>query len=154
MNGSATIRPVRDDDWAAILALANGSVAHVAGAPTQEEWLENGRGFDASQGTQHHFVAEDPATGTPLGYGCVESGPEFRMFVVTLPENLPTVGELLYERAMTLLGEEGAERVWFTEYAADSTLLSFAKAHGFGDPRRFTLPDGLEAMTLVKRLRG
>jgi hypothetical protein len=149
---SVFLRDVRDADWPAILEVANGSVAHLSGAPTQEEWLHNRRHFDAGHGSQRHYVAEDPETGAVVGYGAVESGPEFRLFVVTLPEQLPTVGELLYERALALLGESGAARVWFTEYADDRFLLAFARAHGFGDARNFSLPDGAMATTLVKRL--
>jgi hypothetical protein len=150
---SASLRDVRESDWPAILDLANASVAHVPGATDQEEWLENRRHFDTAQGSQQHFVAEEAGSGAIVGYGAIESRPEFRLFVVTLPERLPTVGELLYERALALLREAGAERVWFTELDADRTLLSFAKAHGFGDPRRFALPDGSLATTLVKTLR-
>jgi len=128
-------------------------VAHVPGVGGQDEWLHNRRHFDTAHGTQVQFAAEDPESGALLGYGAIEAAPEFRLFVVTLPELLPTVGELLYERGVALLREAGAPRVWFTEYSADRTLLSFARAHGFGDARRFPLPDGLEATSLVKVLR-
>jgi hypothetical protein len=151
---SAFLRDVGTADWPAILELANGSVAHLPSAGPQDEWLRNRRHFDSASGTQRHYVAEHPETGALLGYGAVESSPEFRLFVVTLPEHLPTVGELLYERALALLGESNAARVWFTEYASDRILLSFARAHGFGDARSFTLPDGAEATTLVKQLSG
>jgi hypothetical protein len=152
--GAALLRDVRGEDWPAILEVANASVAHLASAGTQEEWLHNRRHFDSAQGTQHQYVAEDPVSGAVLGYGAIESSPEFRLFVVTLPEYLPTVGELLYERALALLAESSAVRVWFTEYADDRTLVSFARAHGFGDARNFSLPNGAAATTLVKQLSG
>lgn len=153
MNPDAPVlREVRDDDWPTVFEVANASVAHIAGAPTQEEWLHNRRHFDASHGEQRHFVAVDSETDVVLGYGSVECSPEFRIFVVTRPEHLPTVGELLYERSLTLLRDAGAARVWFTEYGSDRALLAFARAHGFSNPRSFTLPDGLQATTLVKRL--
>ena len=148
----AFLRRVRDSDWPAILEIANASVAHIPEAGTQEEWHHNRRYFDPAYGAQQQFVAVDEESDAILGYGAIESSPEFRVFVVTLPESIPTVGELLYERALTLLGEAGAERVWFTEYATDSALLTFARSHGFRDARSFTLSDGAEAMTLVKPL--
>jgi hypothetical protein len=147
-----TIRDVHERDWPEILEVANASVAHLPGAGTQEEWHANRRHFDASQGTQQHYVAEDPETLAVVGYGGVEATPEYRLFLVTRPEQLPTVGELLYERAIGVLADTGAERVWLREYSADRALLSFAKAHGFGDERRFALPDGQQASTLVKSL--
>lgn len=122
------------------------------GAGSQAEWLENRRSFDSARGAQRHFAAEDPESGAVLGYGAIEASPEFRLFVVTLPEHLPTVGELLYERALALLREAGAERVWFTEYSADRSLLSFARAHGFRDAGRFALESGIDVTSLVKVL--
>ena len=146
------LRPIREADWPAILDLANQSVAHIPSAGSQEAWHDNRRHFDAKTGTQRQVVAEDPQSGALLGYGAVESTleGEFRLFLVTPPGYLSSVGELLYRRGVELLRDLGARRVWFTEYAADEPLLSFACAHGFQEFRRFVLPEGPEAVTLVK----
>lgn len=150
----AQLRPVRDADWPALLALANQSVAHVAGAGSQEAWHENRRQFDTATGVQRQLVAEHPQTGALLGYLAVESNrpDEFRLFLVVPVSRLSAVGELLYARGVELLRELGARRVWFTEYASDEPLLSFTRAHGFRELRRFVLPGGPEAVTLVKDL--
>ncbi len=147
-------RDIVDSDWAAILELANASVAHVAGAGTQEEWYENRRGFDAEKGTQHHYVLEDTERGEIAGYGGVEKSPngEFRFFIVTLPQRLDTVGERLFQENMKLARELGAERVWFTEYAGDAVLLAFAKARDFQELGRIRLHEAVEATTLMKKL--
>ncbi len=147
-------RDIVDSDWAAILELANASVAHVAGAGTQEEWYENRRGFDAEKGTQHHYVLEDTERGEIAGYGGVEKSPhgEFRFFIVTLPQRLDTVGEQLFQENMKIARELGAERVWFTEYADDAVLLAFAKARDFQELGRIRLHEAVEATTLMKML--
>lgn len=150
----AVLRSVRDLDGPALLALANRSVAHVPGAGRQEAWLHNRRHFDSGRGVQLQFVAEHPESGALLGYGCIESDPrgEYRLFLVTTPDRLSGVGELLFERGLAVLGELGAQRVWFTEYAGDEPLLRFARKHGFSEFRRFALAGGTEAMTLLKEL--
>jgi N-acetylglutamate synthase-like GNAT family acetyltransferase len=149
------IREVRPTDWPAILALANRSVAGVPGAGTQEEWLRNRRSFDASRGTQRQFVAEEASR--LVGYGALESDAArdayaFRLFVVTDPVDLPSVGEFIYSQACAALAELNARHVWLTEYAADTHLLQFAAARGFRETRRFPLPHGPEAVVLVKSL--
>ena len=152
--GHPQLRPIRDADWPAILELANESVAHVPGAGSQETWHDNRRHFDSKTGIQHQFVAEDPQSGAVLGYAAVESNlpGEFRLFLVMLPGYLDSLAELLYERCVELLREHDVRRVWFTEYGADEPLLSFARAHGFEEARRFSLPNGPEAVTLVKEV--
>jgi GNAT superfamily N-acetyltransferase len=150
----ARLRPVGDADWPALLELANHSVVHVPGAGSQEAWHENRRQFDTATGVQRQLVAEDRHTGALLGYLAVESNlpGEFRLFLVIPSSRLFALGELLYARAVELLRALGARRVWFTEYAGDEPLLAFIRARGFTESRRFVLPEGPEAVTLVKDL--
>jgi hypothetical protein len=152
----AMLRSVRDADWPGIFRLANESVAHVAGAGSQEVWYHNRRYFDSQGGVQHQFVVQEPATQQLLGYGAVECNlrSEFRLFIVTTSERLNTVGMLLYERGLAILRQLHARQVWFTEYVADEPLLQFARSRGFMEIRRFSLADGCEAITLVKELPG
>ncbi|MEE9253367.1 MAG: hypothetical protein V3U43_00380 [Pseudomonadales bacterium] len=147
-------RDVTATDWPRILELANASVSHVPGAGTQEEWYENRRSFDSSSGTQDHYVFEDSERGEIVGYGGVEMTPngEFRMFIVTLPQLLETVGERLFQENLELAKIRGAERVWFTEYVDDTVLVEFAKARDFMELGRIRLDEGVEAITLMKRL--
>jgi hypothetical protein len=146
------MRPVGDADWPALLKLANQSVAHVPGAGSQEAWNENRRQFDTATGVQRQFVAEHPQTGALLGYLAVESNlpGEFRLFLVIPTNRLSALGELLYARGVGLLRALGARRVWLTEYAGDEPLLAFVHARGFTEFRRFVLPEGPQAVTLVK----
>jgi hypothetical protein len=53
------LRAPADDDWPAILALAELSLAELPNAPSQQEWLNNRKSFSLSmsEGIQRHFVA-------------------------------------------------------------------------------------------------
>ncbi len=51
------LRAPGDDDWPAILDLAELSLAELQNAPSQHEWLNNRRSFTPSDGVQQHFVA-------------------------------------------------------------------------------------------------
>jgi hypothetical protein len=151
------LRSVRDEDWPVILAVANRSVAGVPGAGTQEEWESNRRRFDATRGFREHFVAEITDQAEVVGYGAVESmstgeRDELRMFIVTPPERLSVVGELLYRSAMTVLARARVRRVRLTEYAGDQPLRAFAEARGFSEQHRFQIADGNEVIVLVKDL--
>ena len=151
---TATIlRSVRDDDWDGILALATASVAHVPEAGSQEEWHRNRRQFDERAHVRRQFVAVPPEDGSLLGYGAVESqtARDFRLFVVTRPNHLATVGALLYDRAMRSLYDLGARGAWCTEYARDEPLLEFFRARDFREVRRFPVAPGVDAVTLAKK---
>ena len=52
------LRVVRDDDWPAILAVANRSVAGVAGAGPQDEWLRNRQRFDPAGGWREQWFEQ------------------------------------------------------------------------------------------------
>ena len=94
-----SLRPPSENDWSRIKMIADASVADVEGAGVQEEWLRNRRA-NSTIGYQKHFVYED--SGTIRGYGALERAPDApdghcRMFVVTAPNDLDTVGEILFE---------------------------------------------------------
>jgi len=100
------IRELREIDWPAVLAVANQSVAHIPGAGPQDEWLCNRGTFDPSKGVQQQIVAE--ASGSAVGYGALESRDPaepraFRLFVVTAPRLLDTVGQHLYGELLSRL---------------------------------------------------
>jgi N-acetylglutamate synthase-like GNAT family acetyltransferase len=148
----ATLREVRDDDWPAILALANRSVAEVAGAGPQDEWLRNRR---RPKPVRRELVAEGAAG--VVGYVAVESEfdrvPDgFRVFVVTSPDALRVRGAALLERALGELAALRAREAWFVEYASDLRFLSFLEGHGFERVRSFRLESGSECLVLRKRL--
>ena len=130
------LRDVAPDDWPEILELANASVAHVPEAGPQDEWYDNRRAFDAANRVQAQYVFDED--GVLVGYGAVESAQhgEFRMFIVTESPRLPQVGEALYRKALSILAQQNAVRVWFTEYAGDAPLIDFARAHGFVEVQR------------------
>jgi GNAT superfamily N-acetyltransferase len=155
-NPKLRLRAVRDDDWPAILAVANHSVADVSGAGSQEEWVSNRRRFDPTRGFREHFLAISD-NDEIVGYGAIESAGaiddgEFRMFVVTPPERLTVVGDFLYRSAIEALARVGARRVRLTEYAADHRLRAFAEARGFIEHERFRIANGIEIVTLLKNL--
>lgn len=140
-------RDPREDDWPGILNIANASVAAVEGAGTQEEWLENRKTFTGN-GIQHHFVCTD--AGQLLGYGSAENASDaqadsYRLFVVTQPETLHSIGEAIFDELVRILPKFRAQRSWFVEYANDSSLTGFLKDHGYEESRRFKLDSGVEA---------
>ena len=65
-----TLRAPTDDDWPAILALAELSLAELPNAPSQNEWLNNRKSFSPSDGIQQHFVATSDEQ--IVGYACIE----------------------------------------------------------------------------------
>jgi len=151
------LREPRETDWPEILGLANASVAGVPGAGLQDVWAENRRHFDQVQGTQRQLVAVDEGTRSIVGYAAVESAGSdapgaFRLFLVTAPEQLGRIGEILYQNLIAVLREIGAREVRFQEHAADAPLLAFAGARGFVERHRFTIEGGLEIVQLVRGL--
>jgi L-amino acid N-acyltransferase YncA len=147
------MREPREADWPAILGLANRSVAGVPGAGSRDAWAESRRRFDRSAGIQRQLVAVDESTGEVVGYGALErrSGdpPDgYRLFVVTAPEQLGRIGELLYRNLVALLRELGARSAWFAEHAADRAFLEFARTRGFREKERRKLEDGAEQAVL------
>jgi hypothetical protein len=140
-------REPTDEDWPAILVLANRSVEGVPGAGPQNDWLRNRRQYDCSRGVRRLFVA----VGSPgiLGYGALESAAPsqpngYRIFIATAPEDRDRVTEEL--------AALDAREAWFIEYAADEKFLSFIRAGGFRKVRSFRLESGTELVVLTKRL--
>jgi len=153
--GEASLRAPQEGDWPAVLELANASVASLPEAGTQEEWLQNRRGFDPRGGVQHHLVSV--RGGVVLGYGAIESGAgpdpsSYRMYVVTRPELYATVGEQLYQALIGALRQRGATEAWLIEYVGDRAALPFVLERGFREHRRMTLPDGREAVVVSRSL--
>lgn len=148
-------RAPEETDWSSILALAERSVADVPGAPPQNEWLTNRQGF-AAVGEQHHFVV--CRAGAMVGYGAVEHAPDapagaYRMFVVTAPDDLPTVGLAIYTRAGEILDDVRASASWFVEYSDAARLNEFISARGYTATRRFR-HGGADLVVLSKRHDG
>ena len=100
------LRAPADDDWQAILALAETSLTEFPSAPSQLEWLNNRKSFALSDGHQQHFVAV--ADDQIVGYACIEhrnnitNGRKpvdgvYRLFVVVAPSARTTLGSRLLE---------------------------------------------------------
>jgi len=144
-------REIEEADWPAILEVANASFEFLPQRITQEEWLHHRRNFDTERGLQIHRVKVDDA-GRIVGYVGVESdGQRYRMFMVTANPDLPTLGTLLYERAMAILEEQGAPGVALTE-CIDDPLIAFGRERGFVEVRRFEWKPGIEIITMYKSL--
>lgn len=143
------LRLAHEDDWPAILELANAALPWDADGNL--EWLENRKQFS---GRRRHYLAEDAATAQALGYGAVEEGPDpgsFRMFVVMDSALLSTdTATLLYERLLSNLALLEASSIWVREYAADSAIISFFLEKGFEERSRFT-PAGYEEMVVMAK---
>ena len=146
------LRPPKDSDWPAILAIANRSVTDVPNVGDQTAWLTNRRSF-ASRGEQWHFVAE--GGGCLLGYGAMERDERaqpgwHRLFVVCEPDQLDTVGTAILQRLEQLLDESAAAGSWFVEYADGHRLTRFLAARGYIESRRFVLPTGQRAIVMTR----
>lgn len=149
--GEPILRPPREEDWTAILAVAGRSVAMVPGPPPQDEWLRARRSF---AGERRHFVATGEDPDVVHGYGAIEATGqgEYRLFVVAAPPDLEVAGDALWRRALVELRALGARRVWMREYAEDEPLLAFARGRGFAEVARCQLDGGLGGVVLARRL--
>lgn len=141
-----------DADWSTILEIANESVAEVAGAPQQDEWLHNRRTF-SERGQQEQFVLIDE--GRVAGYGAMERRSQdpanrYRLFVVANSDQLADAGRKIYERLQARLTAVGATESWFVEYVQATKLIAFICAQGYAEQRRFMLPSGETAMVLAR----
>jgi hypothetical protein len=156
-----SIRMPCEEDWRAILNLANQSLIEVPDAPSQQEWLENRRSYSPSEGIQRHIVA---TSGDQIvGYACIEhrdnfklhppaiNAPhgEYRLFVVVAPSDRSTLGTRLLKLLGRQLIELGALRAWTTEYEADAHFVSYLERMGFVRQTSFRLPDGTTAVRLI-----
>jgi hypothetical protein len=103
------IRPFRQDDWAALLDLANEAVPF---APQGNMvWLNNRKAFDDTRWFRRQFVAAENEI--PVGFGCIEQQSDdplwLRVYVVCSPERMNgEVGARLYERVLQEAKESGA----------------------------------------------
>jgi N-acetylglutamate synthase-like GNAT family acetyltransferase len=151
------LREPRNEDWPAILGLANASVEMVAGAGPQDEWAENRRRFANASGLQRHWVAEATASGEVAGYAGIEqtSGhtEAVRIFVVTAPGQRESLGAWLLDAALAEARAIGATASWLMEYATDAEFIAFLKRHGFEEARQLPLPDGAAAVVLTAPVR-
>jgi hypothetical protein len=157
MSGIA-VRAPADDDWPAILALAELSLAELPDAPSQHEWLNNRRSFSPSDGNQRHFVAT--SGDRIVGYACVEhrnktaSGRKpaegvYRPFVVVAPSARTTLGTVLLAKLRESLIDLGARRAWVLEYEADAGFISYLEGMGFARSANFKLDDGTPVVELT-----
>ena len=148
------LRVPREDDWPAIIELANLSVADVPGGP-QDDWLANRRDFAQRPGVQRHWVAQEAGVPGIASYFSVETRPEYagaRIFVVTDPSAREDLGAQLLTHAIDVARQLEITSVWLIEYAADHEFVSFLGRHGFEETRRFALEDGREVVVLAMSL--
>ena len=148
-------REVREDDWRRVLDLANRSVAHVDGAPTQDAWLANRRAFAAKSMVPRQWCALATDTHQLVGFLAVERGPDSpaaRLFVVTDPADRDNVGLQLLYRGLAIARDDGATSAYLIEYASDAPFLSWLRDHGFTESRRISLPEGGEACVMAVSL--
>jgi len=139
-----TLRPPTDDDWPAILALAELSLSELPNAPNQNEWLKNRKSFKPSDGIQQHFVATSDERIT--GYACIEQRSKTdgvcRLFVVIAPLARRTLGTRLLGKLRECLIDLRARRAWVAEYEADIGFLAYLEEMGFVKLKTFKLEDG------------
>jgi hypothetical protein len=157
MNGIA-LRAPADDDWPAILALAELSLAELPNAPSQREWLNNRKSFSPSDGIQQHFVA---TSGEHIvGYACIEHRNKaahrlkpvdgvYRLFVVVAPSARTTLGTHLLAKLRDSLIDLGARRARLLEYEADTGFISYLEQMGFVRLANFKLDDGSPVVELT-----
>lgn len=146
-----SLRPAHDGDWAAIDALADVAVQHVAGAPSQHEWANNRRAFSGSR--RHHVVVRRDDI---VGYGGVERSAqdppdEFRMFVLVDWTKGDETARVILEQLESDLDDLDATRVWLREYAEDQPLIDFFADRGFSISAPYEL-DGLAIINLSRRV--
>jgi hypothetical protein len=147
-----TLRAVGDDDWSAILDLAQRSLTELPAAPSQAEWIQNRRSFSTSDGIQQHFVATSDER--IVGYACVERRNTaahgwYRLFVVVEPAARATLGTTLFANLRERLISLGARHARMVEYDADTGFISYLKDLGFHPRKSSSLNDGSTAIELI-----
>ena len=153
-----TLRTPTNDDWPAILALAELSLSELPNAPSQDEWLNNRKSFTPSDGIQRHFVATSDER--VVGYGCIEHRNQaidgkktadsvYRLFVVVAPSERRTLGSYLLAKLRECLIDLGARRAWVVEYEADAGFLSYLEEMGFVRFANFKLNDGTPVVEMT-----
>jgi hypothetical protein len=146
------LRAPRDDDWLAILELAELSLSEMKSAPSQLEWLHNRRSFSSVTGFQEHVVA---STGDRIvGYACLErrhqsSDGEYRLFVVVAPSARATLGSSMLAMLRERLIAANAGLAWMVEYESDPGFLSFLESKGFKKMRSYHLDNGNAVVALA-----
>jgi N-acetylglutamate synthase-like GNAT family acetyltransferase len=145
------LREPRDDDWEAILKLAELSLAEMSTVPSQLEWLNNRKSFSPSDGIQQHIVAT--SNDRIVGYACIEhrdkaDAGEYRLFVVVAPSARTTLGTMLLAKLRERLLSLEARRARMVEYEADAHFVIFLETKGFVKVNAFNLDDGARAVVL------
>lgn len=152
-----TLRAPTDDDWPAILTLAELSLSELLNSPSQQEWLSNRKTFSRSDGIQRHFVAISDER--IVGYACIEhrnknidgkktADDVYRLFVVVAPTARRTFGTRLLAKLRECLIDLGARRAWVVEYEADTGFLAYLEEMGFVKLKTFNLDDGTPAVEM------
>lgn len=149
-----TLRAPTDDDWAAILTLAELSLSELPNVPSQQEWLNNRRSFAPSDGIQQHFVAI--SDGRIVGYACIEHRNKtkaadcvYRLFAVIEPSARRTLGTYLLAKLRECLIDLRARRAWVVEYEADASFLAYLEEMGFVRLTTFKLDDGTPVVEMT-----
>src|SRR5262249_54446673 len=116
------LRTIRENDWAAILDLANLSLSELPSAQRQDEWLETRLLFLSLGGFREAVVATERAR--VVGWAAVErrggAGEDlYRLFVVVGPPDRASLGTVLFGKLRDRLLELNARRAWMLELAGD-----------------------------------
>ncbi len=146
-----TLRAPTDNDWPAILALAELSLFELPSALSQREWLNNRKSFTPSDGIQRHLVATSGER--IVGYACIERRNKtdlgtksadgvYRLFVVVAPSARTTLGTRLLSRLRDYLIDLDARRAWVLEFEGDVGFISYLEKKGFARATSFKLDDG------------
>jgi N-acetylglutamate synthase-like GNAT family acetyltransferase len=145
------LREPREADWDAILTAADAAIPF--DPAMNREWLRNRKCFEGTGGVRRHYVAVD--AGTTVGYGAVEvratRNRTGRLFVVTAPSLLTTVGTALFDQVLADARALELETVWLREYADDAALLGFLSERDFRETARTRSADGVFEYVLVER---
>ena len=77
-----------------------------------------------------------------MGYGAAERRSEepadrYHLFVVTLPEDLATVGARILRELDTMLARLGARGSWLREHAGNAEFVGFLEQRGYTVTREF-----------------
>jgi N-acetylglutamate synthase-like GNAT family acetyltransferase len=144
------LRAPSEADWHDVLAAADAAVPF--DPAMNRQWLQNRRQLDATAVRRHYVAVQD---GRGVGYGAVElrapGESEARLFVVTAPSLLSSVGAALFERLTADARALGVTLLWLREYAIDAPLLRFLSDRGFVETARAPGPDGAFVYVRLER---
>ncbi len=131
------VRPFRNEDSAAVLAVADAAIPHDPDG--NRKWLRARKQLDEQTYVRRHYVVVNDMQGT-VGYGAIEQQEadrrRLRLYLVVYPGYLRSgEGRALYTQLMKDAEFLNVFSLWMRYYQQDHELIHFMQERGFVQTR-------------------